>query len=218
MTNGTPGITFSQKVTPRPMTTTVTSKGQVTLPKAIREAAGIKPGDKVDIRATASGGIYIEKPGTLRAYDARLNALANRPLVRDGMTTDEFMEFSRGELVAPRRRQEMTLVDTNVLLDVASADPLWLQWSIQQVAKRAALGPVIINDVVYAEMSAQMDTEAELRQALRELDIVLERVPTRRFFSPARSIAVTVPSVAFAPECFPTSSSARTRRRSGARS
>jgi antitoxin PrlF len=59
------------------MTTTVTSKGQVTLPKAIREAAGIKPGDKVDIRATASGGIYIEKPGTLRAYDARLHALAN---------------------------------------------------------------------------------------------------------------------------------------------
>jgi len=75
----------------------------------------------------------------------------------------------------------MTLVDTNVLLDVASSDPLWLQWSIQQVAKRAALGPVIINDVVYAEMSAQMDTEAELMQALRELHIMLQRVPTRAF-------------------------------------
>jgi len=76
----------------------------------------------------------------------------------------------------------MTLVDTNVLLDVASSDPLWLQWSIQQVAKRAALGPVIINDVVYAEMSAQMDTEAELMQALRELHIMLQRVPTRALF------------------------------------
>ena len=80
----------------------------------------------------------------------------------------------------------MTLVDTNVLLDVASADPLWLQWSIQQVAKRAALGPVIINDVVYAEMSAQMDTEAELMQALRELHIMLERVPTRALFLAAK--------------------------------
>lgn len=76
----------------------------------------------------------------------------------------------------------MTLVDTNVLLDVASSDPLWLQWSIQQVAKRAALGPVIINDVVYAEISAQMDTEAELMQALRELHIMLQRVPTRALF------------------------------------
>jgi antitoxin PrlF len=106
LTHGTAGITFSQNVTPRPMTTTVTSKGQVTLPKAIREAAGIKPGDKVDISATASGGIYIEKRGTLRAYDARLNALASRRPVRDSMTTDEFMEFSRGESVAPRRRRK----------------------------------------------------------------------------------------------------------------
>jgi hypothetical protein len=83
----------------------------------------------------------------------------------------------------------------------------------------AALGPVIINDVVYAEISEQMDTEAELMQALRELHIMLQRVSPRvRFFSRARSFAVTVPSVAFAPESFPTSSSARTRRRSGARS
>jgi antitoxin PrlF len=79
------------------MTTTVTVKGQVTLPKAVREAAGLKPGDKVEVRATASGGVYIEKPGAAAAYRARLGALANQRLIRGGMTTDEFMEFSRGE-------------------------------------------------------------------------------------------------------------------------
>ena len=79
------------------MTTTMTVKGQVTIPKEVREAVGIKPGDKLDVRATASGGIYIEKPGTLNGYEARLRALAKRRLIRDGMTTDEFMEFSRGE-------------------------------------------------------------------------------------------------------------------------
>ena len=88
------------------MTTTVTSKGQVTLPKAVREAAGIKPGDRVDVRTTASGGVYIEKPGTLRDYEARLHALAKRRLIRDGMTTDEFMEFSRGESATFRRRKK----------------------------------------------------------------------------------------------------------------
>jgi AbrB family looped-hinge helix DNA binding protein len=82
------------------MTTTVTVKGQVTLPKAVREAAGLKPGDKVEVRATASGGVYIEKPGAVAAYRARLEALAKQRLIRGGMTTDEFMEFSRGESAA----------------------------------------------------------------------------------------------------------------------
>ncbi len=31
----------------------------MTLPKAVREAVGLKPGDKVDVHATASGGVYI---------------------------------------------------------------------------------------------------------------------------------------------------------------
>jgi antitoxin PrlF len=78
------------------MTTTITVKGQVTLPKDVREAAGLKPGDKVEVRATATGGVYIEKPGASASYRERLEALAKRRLIQ-GMTTDEFTEFSRGE-------------------------------------------------------------------------------------------------------------------------
>jgi antitoxin PrlF len=78
------------------MTTTVTIKGQVTLPKKVRDAAGIKPGDKVEVRATASGGVYIEKPGTDRSYLKKLQALANRRLIR-GATTDEIMLELRGD-------------------------------------------------------------------------------------------------------------------------
>jgi AbrB family looped-hinge helix DNA binding protein len=76
--------------------TTMTVKGQVTIPKDVREAAGIKPGDKVDVRATASGGVYIEKPGAASEYRKRLLALAERRLIR-GITTDELMEMTRGE-------------------------------------------------------------------------------------------------------------------------
>jgi antitoxin PrlF len=85
--------------------TTITVKGQVTLPKKIREAAGLKPGDKVDIRATASGGIFIEKPGTSRSYRERVDALAKRRPIRD-ITTDEFMEASRGEVVVTRTKKK----------------------------------------------------------------------------------------------------------------
>jgi antitoxin PrlF len=84
----------------------VTSKGQVALPQAVLKAAGLKPGDNVDVRATASGGIYIERPGALREYDARVRALANRHLIRDEMTTEEFMELSRGEIATSRRRKK----------------------------------------------------------------------------------------------------------------
>jgi antitoxin PrlF len=83
------------------MTTRITTKGQVTLPKEVRDAVGLKPGDVVDVRATASGGVYIEKPGAARSYRERLNALAERRPIRD-ITTDEFMEASRGEIPPDR--------------------------------------------------------------------------------------------------------------------
>ncbi|HEY4114837.1 MAG TPA: AbrB/MazE/SpoVT family DNA-binding domain-containing protein [Rhizomicrobium sp.] len=77
------------------MTTTVTVKGQVTLPKSVREAAGIKPGDRVDVRATASGAVVIEKPGTASDYKKRLREVAKQRIIRG--TTDEIMRMTRGD-------------------------------------------------------------------------------------------------------------------------
>jgi len=79
------------------MATKITIKGQVTLPKKVREAAGIAPGDRVEVRATAAGAVLIEKkPDALAEYEARLRALMARRPIR-GITTDELMEESRGE-------------------------------------------------------------------------------------------------------------------------
>jgi AbrB family looped-hinge helix DNA binding protein len=39
---------------------TVTSKGQITLPKRIRERLGVKPGDRVSFRERADGSIVVE--------------------------------------------------------------------------------------------------------------------------------------------------------------
>jgi antitoxin PrlF len=78
------------------MATTSTVKGRVTLPKKVRDAVGLKPGDKVEVRATASGGVYIEKPGASDDYKAQLYALAKRRLIR-GISTDELMKMTRGD-------------------------------------------------------------------------------------------------------------------------
>lgn len=80
------------------MATTMTVKGQVTIPKDVRNAIGIKPGDRLDVRATASGGVYLEKAGTKDDYKERLYALAGEGLmIRDGKTTDEIMKELRGD-------------------------------------------------------------------------------------------------------------------------
>jgi predicted nucleic acid-binding protein len=81
----------------------------------------------------------------------------------------------------------MTLVDTNVLLDVLSNDPRWSEWSLRQLARRAALGPVIVNEIVYAEMSARMESQSQVERALADLDASFDRVPTRALFLAGKS-------------------------------
>ena len=49
----------------------------------------------------------------------------------------------------------MTLVDTNVLLDIATNDREWFDWSAKAVMDAAAQGPLLVNAVIYAELSAR---------------------------------------------------------------
>ena len=45
------------------MATTVTSKGQVTIPKRVRDYLGLKPGSSVEFRRVEDGNIVLEKDG-----------------------------------------------------------------------------------------------------------------------------------------------------------
>lgn len=80
------------------MTTTVTVKGQVTLPKAVRDAAGIKPGDRVEVRNAPGGGILIARQtrGDIEAFRRQLREVARRQPFK-GMTADELTDLTRGE-------------------------------------------------------------------------------------------------------------------------
>ena len=76
----------------------------------------------------------------------------------------------------------MTLVDTNVLLDVLTNDPTWLPWSVSNLRIRANSGPLLINEVIYAEMAGHVSTESELDAAVDELQVRLERTPKSALF------------------------------------
>jgi predicted nucleic acid-binding protein len=54
------------------------------------------------------------------------------------------------------------LLDTNVLLDIATADPVWLAWSETQLQLAAAAGPIPINPIIYAELAPAFATIADL--------------------------------------------------------
>lgn len=83
----------------------ITVKGQVTIPKELRDAAGFCEGDQVEFVLNAAGGISMHKPGTADNYKKRLQELANRRLIR-GITTDEVMEMTRGYSEdAPREKK-----------------------------------------------------------------------------------------------------------------
>ncbi len=87
------------------MATTVTVKGQVTLPKAVRDAAGIKPGDRVEVRNLPGGGILVERQaesgGEVEDFRRQLEEVARRQPFRQGplsgMTSDEIMRLLRGD-------------------------------------------------------------------------------------------------------------------------
>lgn len=58
------------------------------------------------------------------------------------------------------------LVDSNVLLDVLTEEQRWLAWSSEALARCADEGPLVINPLIYAEVSIGFDRIEELDDAL----------------------------------------------------
>ena len=76
------------------MTATVTSKGQVTIPKQVRELLGIGPGSVIDFERGDDGRVVLVKVGrkTRPSRFARLRGHAGK-----GLSTDQIMAMTRGE-------------------------------------------------------------------------------------------------------------------------
>jgi predicted nucleic acid-binding protein len=76
----------------------------------------------------------------------------------------------------------VTLVDTNVLLDLATDDPVWAEWSVRHLDAAAFKGPLVINDVVYAELSVGFERIEELDDLIDDAGITLEEIPREALF------------------------------------
>ena len=70
-----------------------------------------------------------------------------------------------------------TLVDSNVLLDILTEDPIWEEWSADALADAAEAGPLYINPIVYSEVSIRFTTIEALDEALPPADYRREPLP-----------------------------------------
>jgi predicted nucleic acid-binding protein len=81
----------------------------------------------------------------------------------------------------------MTLIDSNILIDILSSDRVWLQWSMEKLIKRSDFGPLIIDDIIYAEIATQAASQGGLDENLRDLDIQFNRIPKQALFAAAKA-------------------------------
>jgi hypothetical protein len=76
----------------------------------------------------------------------------------------------------------MILLDANVILDVWDRDPVWNEWSRDQLRKLSLIDELVINPIVYAEISARFATSFALDEKLIELDTIVISIPRKAAF------------------------------------
>jgi predicted nucleic acid-binding protein len=82
------------------------------------------------------------------------------------------------------------LVDANVLFDLVTDDPIWADWSFRQLEIQAAKDRLIINPVVYAELSVGFDRIDEVDAFLAGTDIEVDEVPRAALFLAGKAFQI----------------------------
>ena len=83
----------------------------------------------------------------------------------------------------------MLLVDTCVLVDVLQNDPQWAGWSIAQMRAQASMHALVINPVIYAEISLSFSTLEALDAVVATLALEVREIPRPALFLAAKAYA-----------------------------
>jgi len=76
----------------------------------------------------------------------------------------------------------LVLVDSNILLDVFGKTSAWWEWSLQQLEEAALHGPLLINDVIFAETSIRFSSIDVFEGALADAGITIVPIPRPALF------------------------------------
>ena len=81
------------------------------------------------------------------------------------------------------------LVDTNVLVDVLEDDPEWADWSIGQLRTQSRVHRLIINPVIYTELSLTFSTVEALDEVLAGMQLPVVEMPRSALFLAGKAFA-----------------------------
>ncbi|HET7921169.1 MAG TPA: PIN domain-containing protein, partial [Gammaproteobacteria bacterium] len=83
----------------------------------------------------------------------------------------------------------MLLVDTNVLVDVLEDDPEWADWSLGRLRAQSKVHDLVINPIIYAELSLTFSAVEQLDETLAELELELLELPRPALFLAGKAFA-----------------------------
>jgi hypothetical protein len=82
------------------------------------------------------------------------------------------------------------LVDSNVLLDIMTEDPQWFSWSAGALARAAETMRLVINPIIYAEVSIRYSRIEDLNQALPQTFVEREPLPYEAAFLAGKAFLI----------------------------
>jgi predicted nucleic acid-binding protein len=82
------------------------------------------------------------------------------------------------------------LIDSNVLLDLMTEDPRWFSWSANALANAAESLRLVINPIIYAEVSIRYSQIEDLDAALPKAMIDREPIPYEAGFLAGKAFRV----------------------------
>ena len=84
----------------------------------------------------------------------------------------------------------MIVVDTCVIVDVVDADPVWSDWSRRHLNEWLARGPLVINPVIFAELSTRAATVDETETLVVRARLDFRELPRPALFLAAKAWAL----------------------------
>ena len=74
------------------------------------------------------------------------------------------------------------LVDSNIILDIVTEDHVWYKWSSKKLSELSLYNRLLINPVIYSEVSISFERIEELEDVLPESFFIRDQIPWEAAF------------------------------------